>query len=529
MVLAQWLEGHKDRIRTVLDYGCAHGAYLAGLAERMDHLEGYGVDIDRFSIEMARNRASELRLTDRVRFGVWTHDSGQYGTSFPQPPVGLFDCALLQEVLEHVPEPWSVLQALERLVHPGGKVYLTVPFGPWEFTSYRSFPYRAHIWHFDAHDLRDMIGAKQDFELQALYAGDNPLTGAPQGWWVATYTADHRPVPPIDLQRHLWLQRPRESVSVAILCGPGAEETLHWTLRSVLDIADEVVLADCDMTDEARRIAGQYGVQQVVGSKPLKEGFENARNALLDHCRSDWCLCIDTDERLVGTHHLEKYLRENAYHAYSIRQHNFTCDTAQSADFPVRLFRRRPYQGRALRFWGAIHEHPELALNEGAGPTIALRDVNIAHLGYLSEHVRRARLVRNAPLLELDQRRYPDRVLQKHFMMRDNMHAIRQALRQTGGRVDDAMRAKCRETIALYQKYFLGRAHHARLDSIEYYSEALLMLGEGFEAVVQLEVDRGEPSLGTPKRYRFASTEDFCAELTRLATEKAKRFDSPSW
>src|SRR5262249_20927498 len=156
----------------------------------------------------------------------------------------------------------------------------------------------------------------------------------------------------------------------------------------------------------ARRIAQQYQARMVPGIDPKIEGFERARNLALDTVSSDWCLWIDTDENLVGAEVLAKYLRENVYHAYGVRQHHFSCDSAMPTDIPVRLFRRREYRGRALRFWGAIHEHPELALNEGVGPVIALRDVHIAHVGYLAESTRRERFVRNQPLLELDQARY---------------------------------------------------------------------------------------------------------------------------
>lgn len=522
--LAEWLEERKSKIRSILDYGCAHGAYALGLVRRLDHLEIHGVDIDRASVEKARRAAIKFGVDARAKFSVWVHDAPE-----PLPGPAEFDCVLAQEVLEHVPEPWAVLEALERRVSVGGKVYLTVPFGPWEFLSYRTHQHRCHIWHFDAHDLRDMIGSKKDCDIRPLYGGDTPTTGEPLGWWIASYTVDHGPVRPIDLARHVSWQRPRQSLSAALIAGPGAEETLHWTLRSIQDVADELIIADCGMSSEALRIANQYGARVVKGVDPRLQGFDAARNIALDHCSCDWCLWIDADERLVGPENLEKYLRPNSFQAYAVRQHHFACDDAMPVDYPLRLFRRAPRGGRQLRFWGSIHEHPEFEINSGAGPTIALPDVHIAHLGYLNEKVRRERFLRNWPLLQLDQRKYPDRLLQKFFVMRDNMHLVRYTLGANGGVVDEAIQARCRETIAFFREFFLGKTGSVNRNALEYYSEALTVLDEGFDTSLQLDADKHNARSTGSRRYRFASTEDLCVELRRQAEEKTSLLDSPTW
>ena len=65
--------------------------------------------------------------------------------------------------------------------------------------------------------------------------------------------------------------------------------------------------------------------------------------------------------------------------------------------------------------------------------------------------------------------------------------------------------------------------------SLEYYSEALAVLGEGFEALFQVEADKSDTTATNVHRYRFASTDDLNAELKRVVKEKAGRFDSPWW
>jgi glycosyltransferase involved in cell wall biosynthesis/2-polyprenyl-3-methyl-5-hydroxy-6-metoxy-1,4-benzoquinol methylase len=525
-VLSEWLQERATSVQSLVDYGCAHGAYALALASKYPHLRVHGIDIDPKVVQVGSRAAKERGLEERVAFSVGRADEPHAIGSTSESG---YDCALLMEILEHVGEPWTLLSAVEKRVRVGGKVFITVPTGPWEFESYRHDPRRYHVWNFDAHDLRDMLGEKPDFALNACYAGDNPLTGDPQGWWIVHYTADHRPVGRVDMARHLWLQRPKQTLSVNTIAGPGSEDTLHWMLKSVQDVADEIVIANCGMSPEALRIAVQYDVKVVAGVSPIREGFEVARNIALDASTGDWCLWIDTDERLVGGRELGKYLRDNAYQGYALRQHNFSCDLTSTPDTPVRLFRRRSEVGPAIRFWGAVHEHPEFSINAGVGATLCLPDVNIAHVGYLSEEVRRERMSRNAPLLRLDAQRYPERIIQKFFVMRDNCQVVRATLRVSGGHVTADMEALCRETISLFRQHFLGRSHPMSSAALDYYSEALTVLDEGFEVAFQIEADKSEAKAGTLRKCRVASTEELNAELRRRVAEKAGQFDSQAW
>lgn len=518
-VLLEWLQTNTG-IRNVLDYGCAHGSYATRLAEAIPDLYVTGIDIDKHSTAMARGFADKLKVADRCLFLTTTHDQ------LETHPEERFDAALLQEVLEHVYEPWDVIERVEATVAPGGKVYITVPYGPWEYSSYFTYPHRCHIWHFDQHDIRDMIGHKPDLQIDALYGGDSDELGDPMGWWVVSYTADHTPVKQVDVDRKTWLVKPRQTVSASLIAGPDSEDTLRWCLRSLKHVADEIVIADCGMSKAALEIAAEQEAIVVPGVDPKKEGFERARNCSLSRCTMDWVLWIDTDEKLVSPTEVTKYLRENAFHGYGIRQHHFAVDVSLKPDMPVRLFRNRPYKGRKLEFFGAIHEHPEMAVNDGPGPVVVISDVNIAHVGYLNEKVRKARFVRNFPLLKLDQERYPNRLLQKHFVMRDNIHMIRFALEQNGGVVDEFIKAKARETVAMYREHFLGKPVYMNTDSLGYYSEALKILGEGFEVAYQVVADAVEARPNGATVFRFASPDDFEAELMRVTRDQVSKFAS---
>lgn len=107
----------------VLDVGCGSGPYRSLLA-----CDSYvGMDIDS---EVARQRGVADVFYDGEHFPL---DSGR------------FDAVLCTQVLEHVFEPTAFLEEVHRVLAPGGKLLLTVPFvwdeheQPWDYARYSSF------------------------------------------------------------------------------------------------------------------------------------------------------------------------------------------------------------------------------------------------------------------------------------------------------------------------------------------------------------------------------------------------------
>jgi SAM-dependent methyltransferase len=64
---------------------------------------------------------------------------------------GSADCVLLSEVLEHVPRPENLLREAARVLRPGGRVLLTVPF----MAPLHQLPY--DYWRFTHEGLRRML------------------------------------------------------------------------------------------------------------------------------------------------------------------------------------------------------------------------------------------------------------------------------------------------------------------------------------------------------------------------------------
>lgn len=527
-VCRDFIKEQQDEIRTVLDYGCSYGEYPVGLARDFPGIRTVGVDIDHTRRDLVMKFAELAGVSDRVSAHV-ADVAG--GVPLPPKPEGGYDIVLAQEILEHVTEPWKLIEAVEAEARDNGWVYITVPFGAWEYLSYPLSDHRCHVWHFDMHDIRDMVGKKEDLRIDAMFASINEQLGTPLGWWVVKYRKTGVPTGRINMNRKAWLQRPRQTVSAVMMAGPNSEDTLHWCMKSFQHIADELVLVDNGMEAESLRIAAQYNARIVPGIDPRVYGFEMPRNIGLDAARMDWVFWIDTDEKVINQINVHKYLRENMFNGYGVRQHHFACDTSFNPDMPVRFFRKKPTaEGKAMRFYGMIHEHPEIAINEGPGTVVVLADAHIAHVGYLVEATRQARFVRNYPLLLKDQEVYPGRILQKHFIMRDNIILCRYELESNGGRLTRDIEQRCREVIRLYREYFLGKKVYMGADSLQYYSDALSILGEGAEVAFQFDAskDTADPNAGVA-RYRFASRDDFVIEITKRVDDKFSVIEDPNY
>lgn len=99
---------------TILEIGCGTGA-TGALAKARGRAGHYvGVEIHEPAAAQARN------VLDQVLVGDVEH------MSLPFRPAA-FDALILSEVLEHLIEPWTLLERLSPLVRPGGTVLASSP------------------------------------------------------------------------------------------------------------------------------------------------------------------------------------------------------------------------------------------------------------------------------------------------------------------------------------------------------------------------------------------------------------------
>ena len=101
--------------KTVLDVGCGGGLLSEGMAARGAIVTG--IDLSEKPLGVARLHLLESgQKVDYRKISV-----EQLATEMP----GAFDAVTCLEMLEHVPDPASVVASCARLVKPGGQVFLS--------------------------------------------------------------------------------------------------------------------------------------------------------------------------------------------------------------------------------------------------------------------------------------------------------------------------------------------------------------------------------------------------------------------
>ncbi len=101
--------------KTVLDVGCGGGILAESMAIEGAHVSG--LDMGAEPLEVARLHA--LETNTKVTYLQSTVE--EHAAEFP----GHYDIVTCMEMLEHVPDPLSVVQSCATLVKPGGHVFFS--------------------------------------------------------------------------------------------------------------------------------------------------------------------------------------------------------------------------------------------------------------------------------------------------------------------------------------------------------------------------------------------------------------------
>ena len=112
----EWIDGHVDLAgKTVLDIGCGGGILAESMAERGATVTG--IDLSEKALGVAR-----LHLLESGNQVDYQYRSAE---ELAKSSATRFDIVTCMEMLEHVPEPASVVAACAALVKPGGHVFFS--------------------------------------------------------------------------------------------------------------------------------------------------------------------------------------------------------------------------------------------------------------------------------------------------------------------------------------------------------------------------------------------------------------------
>jgi glycosyltransferase involved in cell wall biosynthesis len=147
-------------------------------------------------------------------------------------------------------------------------------------------------------------------------------------------------------------------VSVAMIVRD-EEKNIERALRSVLPVADEIVILDTGSADRTKEIITGLNEPKIkLSDHEWKDDFSEARNASIALCTGDWIFVYDGDEEL--TEEAQKELRPllesqpPEVNTVSMITRNIITDTLSDTLTLPRIFRRGTI---AYKF--SVHNHPQ--------------------------------------------------------------------------------------------------------------------------------------------------------------------------
>jgi glycosyltransferase involved in cell wall biosynthesis/2-polyprenyl-3-methyl-5-hydroxy-6-metoxy-1,4-benzoquinol methylase len=518
----------------VLDYGCAHGHYLMPFAKMFPNGRFTGLDVSARAIAAAKKWAERDGLEN-----VYLYQGTQDWLAKEYPaedcPNERFDIIIAGEVLEHVIDPWALLEQFKAALNPGGCLIISTPTGRWEHSGTEAFRTgREHMFHFERADIED-ICAGHDVDISYAPAGHDRSEESLGSWVWAVWPTD-KPFWRPNYERKLKYYAPRETISVCMIVKDG-EKTLKSCVESMVDWVDEIVICVDPLTsdrtlDVCRQLSGDYPNRPftygIAEKSALRDGFDAARNESIDKASGDWILWCDADEEVKNPWNLHRLSRFSMHHGYGFAQVHYSADPEQvlTTDFPCRFFRNR----RGIKFYGVIHEHPESELGKAVFNSLVRPEVKFLHCGYVDEEARRKRYQRNLPLLVRDREKYPTRELNKFLWLRDLAQGMMFEQEQMGGGVAPEHIERAKEGIKIMED-LVDTSPHIRMikDAMPYYTHCVVTSGGGFESEITVKTANPQaPALAVSLSVSgvFHSRELYRKLANRFLEEPIKHYEN---
>ena len=154
-------------------------------------------------------------------------------------------------------------------------------------------------------------------------------------------------------------------LSVVILA-KNEEKRIGDAIRSVLDIADEVIVIDDSSTDKTKEVSEKIGAKVIVKKMEIEGKHRNWGYA---QAKNSWVLSIDADERLteeLKNEIVELISGKPEFNAYTLRRRNFIDDywIKWGGMYPspqLKLFRKEKFK------WEEVEVHPRAFLDGECG------------------------------------------------------------------------------------------------------------------------------------------------------------------
>lgn len=169
----------------VLDIGCSQGIIAILLAREGKRV--VGVDVDADALDFARQHLGEEEAEVQERVEFLHGDATELALDADS-----FDTVLLGEVLEHLLYPERVTAEAARVLRPGGRAVITVPYGLFRYSDHKEPIYLMPLIELVSADLKPVDIELIDHTYLGLVALGGETRIEPSVWRRALEVADEQ-------------------------------------------------------------------------------------------------------------------------------------------------------------------------------------------------------------------------------------------------------------------------------------------------------------------------------------------------
>jgi glycosyltransferase involved in cell wall biosynthesis/2-polyprenyl-3-methyl-5-hydroxy-6-metoxy-1,4-benzoquinol methylase len=412
-----------DKPLTILDLGCNEGILSLPLMKRFDNIEKMVMfDGSKDVLDFVKSSYGEKYpalefINDDVR-NVLNYDINP-------------DIVIVGELLEHIEDTPQFLEFLMQLSNGSTLFYFTVHRGPWE--NMVKNDEICHIHHFELNDIKTIF---KNVDLKIAKNNGTCLgrRGEPCDNWMFWFNGDKDvKFEKVDYMDKLMKTRPYKSVSVCMIV-KNEEDYLSRCLKSVNDIADEIIIVDTGSTDDSKYIAEKFTDKiydlEWCESDGLGD-FSRARNYGVEKAVGDYIFYIDADEELTNPKHVFKFIYSDFYNATLLKQMQ-VCSRDRLDALSVVSDESHPrlFKNNGIKFTGIIHEYPSRDDEHVLDKVVEHPNSVLLHYGYCNINmIYDEKYDRNRELIHKYYAHYPERKIAKYYMLTDMVDSISITLR----------------------------------------------------------------------------------------------------
>jgi 2-polyprenyl-3-methyl-5-hydroxy-6-metoxy-1,4-benzoquinol methylase len=103
-----------DDVRVILEVGCGEGNFSSILKQKIDKSEVWGIEISEAEAKVAAEKL------DKVLVGSAESQIDQLSEDY-------FELVIFNDVLEHLTNPYNILQQIKSKLKPGGRIVSSIP------------------------------------------------------------------------------------------------------------------------------------------------------------------------------------------------------------------------------------------------------------------------------------------------------------------------------------------------------------------------------------------------------------------